>query len=243
MSTFTAELLGTMLLIILGDGVVANVLLHKSKGHNSGWIVIATGWGLGVAAAAYAVGTISGGHLNPAVTIGLAVIDKFEWAKVPAYLLAQFLGAFIGAVVVWAAYLPHWRETPDAGAKLAVFCTGPAIRSPGCNLLTEIVGTAVLVLGALAIPAESNLSKALGFSTGLGPLLVGMLVLSIGVSLGGPTGYAINPARDFGPRVAHALLPIHGKGGSDWGYAWVPILGPIIGGSLGALLYRVAWGG
>ena len=238
MTTFTAELVGTMLLVILGDGVVANVLLAKSKGQNAGWIVIATGWGLAVAVAAYSVGTVSGAHLNPAVTIGLAAIGKFPWADAPAYVLAQMIGAFIGAAIVWLAYLPHWKETPDTGAKLGVFCTAPAIRHGGANLLTEIIGTFVLVFGALAIPSTNNLSKTLGFATGLGPLLVGLLVVSIGVSLGGPTGYAINPARDLGPRLAHFVLPIAGKGGSDWSYAWIPIAGPIIGGVLGALFYQ-----
>ncbi|MBI3417605.1 MAG: aquaporin family protein [Verrucomicrobia bacterium] len=238
MSTFAAELVGTLLLVLLGDGVVANVLLNKSKGQNSGWIVITTGWGLAVAAGAYAVNTTSGAHLNPAVTIGLAAIGKFPWNEVPGYLLAQMLGAFLGATLVWLAYLPHWKETPDAGLKLGVFCTAPAIRHTFANLLTEIIGTFVLVFGALAIPAANNLSKSLGFATGLGPLLVGLLVVSIGVSLGGPTGYAINPARDLGPRLAHCLLPIAGKGGSDWSYAWIPIVGPIVGGVLGALFYQ-----
>jgi glycerol uptake facilitator protein len=243
MSTLTAEFCGTMLLIILGDGVVANVLLHKSKAHNSGWMVIAAGWGLAVMCALYCVGTVSGGHLNPAVTIGLAAIGKFAWADVPGYVFAQFLGAFAGGVVVWLAFLPHWAVTPDPAAKLGIFCTAPAIRHYPANLLTEIIGTWVLVLGALAIPAANNLSQTEGFATGLGPLLVGLLVFSIGVSLGGPTGYAINPARDLGPRLAHAVLPIAGKGESDWSYAWVPILGPVLGGTFGAFVYRFVWGG
>ena len=238
MTTFTAELVGTMLLVLLGDGVVANVLLTKSKGHNAGWIVVTVGWGLAVAVGAYSVGTISGGHLNPAVTIGLAAIGKFPWANVPAYVLAQMIGAFLGAGLVWLAYLPHWKETSDAGAKLGVFCTAPAIRHGVANLVAEIIGTFVLVFGALAIPSTNNLSQTLGFATGLGPLLVGLLVMSIGVSLGGPTGYAINPARDLGPRLAHFILPIAGKGDSDWGYAWIPIAGPVIGGVLGALFYQ-----
>jgi glycerol uptake facilitator protein len=241
MTNFTAELLGTMLLIILGDGVVANVLLHRSKGQNGGWIVITAGWGMAVVVALYCIGTISGGHINPAVTIGLAAIGKFSWASVPSYIAAQMIGAFLGGVIVWLAYLPHWRETADAGAKLGIFCTTPAIRKPPANLLTEVIGTFVLVLGALAIPAKNNLSAELGFSTGLGPLLVGLLVFSIGLSLGGPTGYAINPARDLGPRLAHACLPIAGKGQSDWGYAWVPVVGPIIGGVIGAVFYRLCW--
>ena len=241
MSTFTAELIGTMLLILLGDGVVANVLLHKSKGQNAGWIVIATGWGLAVTVAVYAIGTVSGGHINPAVTLALAATGKFSWTDVPRYVSAQMLGAFLGAVLVWLAYLPHWKETPDAAAKLGIFCTGPAIRHAPANLLTEMIGTFVLVLGALAIPAKNNLSVEQGFSTGLGPLLVGLLVFSIGLSLGGPTGYAINPARDLGPRLAHFLLPIAGKGHSDWSYAWVPVIGPIVGGLAGAFFHKSFW--
>lgn len=241
MTPFLAELIGTMLPIILGDGVVANVLLNQSKGHNAGWIVITAGWGLGVAVAVYCVGAISGAHLNPAVTIGLASIGKLAPAQVPVYLAAQMLGAFLGGVVVWLAYLPHWRPTENPGVKLAVFCTGPAIRRPAANLLTEIIGTAVLVLGVLAILSPRNLVANSGFDTGFGPFLVGVLVWSIGLSLGGPTGYAINPARDLGPRLAHALLPIAGKGGSDWGYAWVPVAGPVIGGILAAQLYRALW--
>ncbi len=241
MTPFLAELIGTMILITLGDGVVANVVLQKTKGQNSGWIVIATGWGLGVAVAVYMVGAISGAHLNPAVTIGLAAIGKFAWAQVPAYLAAQMLGAFLGGVIVWLAYLPHWEETPEQDGKLAVFCTGPAIRRPLANLLTEIIGTFVLVVGVLAILRPENMVANSGFDKGFAPLLVGVLVWSIGLSLGGPTGYAINPARDFGPRLAHALLPIAGKGGSDWSYAWVPIVGPIIGGVAGALFFKFCW--
>lgn len=242
MNAFTAELIGTALLIVLGDGVVANVLLNRSKGQNAGWMVIATGWGLAVALAVYCVGTVSGAHLNPAVTVGLASIGKFEWALVPSYLAAQMLGAFIGATLVWLAYLPHWRLTPDTGAKLGVFCTAPAVRNTPANLITEIIGTFVLVLGVLAVLGPNNLQPAHGFDTGMGPLLVGLIVLSIGVSLGGPTGYAINPARDLGPRLAHAILPIAGKGGSDWGYAWIPVVGPVAGGVLAACFYRAVWG-
>ena len=241
MTRFTAELIGTALLIVLGDGVVANVLLNKSKGQNAGWIVIATGWGLAVALAVYAVNSFSGAHLNPAVTLGMATIGKAAWADVPLYVAAQLAGGYLGAALVWLAYLPHWRETADAGVKLGVFCTAPAIRRPGANLLTEIIGTFVLVLGVLAILTPKNLQPDHGFDTGLGPLLVGLLVFGIGVSLGGPTGYAINPARDLGPRLAHWLLPIAGKGGSDWGYAWVPVVGPFIGGVLGALCYKALW--
>jgi len=246
MQSYLAELLGTMILVLLGDGVVANVLLQRSKGQNSGWIVITTGWGVAVAIAVYAVGRISGAHLNPAVTIALATIGSFSWAQVPGYIAAQMIGAFLGAVLVWLAYLPHWRETPDPGAKLGIFCTGPAIRSTGPNLITEIIGTAVLMFGILAIAANAqtlarpgDVDLSVVFSRGLQPLLVGVLVLGIGLSLGGPTGYAINPARDLGPRLAHALLPIPGKGASDWGYSWIPVVGPIIGGIAGAGLYSI----
>ena len=241
MSPFLAEVLGTMLLIILGDGVVANVVLSKTKGQNSGWIVITAGWAFGVTVAVYAVGTFSGAHLNPAVTIGLASIGKFSWGLVPAYIGAQMLGAFLGATIVWLAYLPHWAQTPDPVAKLAVFCTGPAIRSPLSNIITEIIGTAVLVLGVLAILTPKNLNPDYGWNVGLGPALVGIIVWAIGLSLGGPTGYAINPARDLGPRLAHAVLPIPGKGSSDWGYAWIPVAAPIAGGIIAALLYKAWW--
>ena len=241
MSPFLAEVVGTMLLIILGDGVVANVVLNRTKGQNSGWIVITAGWAFGVTVAVYAVGTFSGAHLNPAVTIGLASIGKFAWGLVPAYIAAQMLGAFLGGAIVWLAYLPHWKETPDPAAKLAVFCTGPAIRHPLANVITEVIGTAVLVLGLLAILTPKNLNPEYGWNVGLGPALVGVIVWAIGLSLGGPTGYAINPARDLGPRIAHAVLPIAGKGGSDWAYAWIPVVGPILGGVLAALLYKAWW--
>jgi glycerol uptake facilitator protein len=219
MSPFLAELLGTMLLVILGDGVVANVVLNKTKGQNAGWIVITAGWAFGVTLAVYAVGSFSGAHLNPAVTIALAAIGKLAWSSVPVYVVAQMLGAFIGAGIVWLAYLPHWPVTEGKAAKLAVFCTGPAIRDANANLLTEIIGTFVLVLGVLAILTPRNLNPVHGWNVGFGPFLVGIIVWAIGLSLGGPTGYAINPARDLGPRLAHALLPIAGKGQSDWGYA------------------------
>jgi glycerol uptake facilitator protein len=241
MSRFLAEMLGTMLLILLGDGVVANVVLARTKGHNGGWMVITTGWAFGVVLAVYAVGTFSGAHINPAVTIGLAAIGKFSWAWVPVYIVAQMLGAFLGAALVWLTYLPHWPPTESPEAKLAVFCTAPAIRNRASNLLTEIIGTFVLVLGVLAVLRPSNLNHEHGWDVGFGPFLVGVIVWAIGLSLGGPTGYAINPARDLGPRIAHALLPIPGKGRSDWGYAWIPVVGPIIGGVLAAFLYRACW--
>jgi glycerol uptake facilitator protein len=244
MQSLVAEVVGTMLLVLLGDGVVANVVLNKTKGQNSGWIVITIGWGVAVALAVYAVGRISGAHLNPAVTVGLASIGSFPLADVPGYLAAQMVGGFLGAVLVWLVYFPHWQATPDPGTKLAVFATGPAIRNPASNVLGEIVGTAVLLFGILAIAANAqdlarpgDVDLSVVFSRGLQPLLVGVLVLGIGLSLGGPTGYAINPARDLAPRLAHAILPIAGKGGSDWEYAWIPVVAPLIGGVLGAGLY------
>lgn len=241
MPPFLAEVLGTMLLIVLGDGVVANVVLNRTKGQNGGWIVITAGWAFGVTVAVYAVGVFSGAHINPAVTIGLAAIGKFPWASVPVYIAAQFIGALLGATIVWLAYLPHWSVTESQASKLAVFCTGPAIRNTTANLLTEIIGTFVLVLGVLAILTPKNLNPTHGWDVGFGPFLVGLLVWAIGLSLGGPTGYAINPARDLGPRLAHFFLPIAGKGSSDWGYAWIPVAGPIIGGVIAALLYRAWW--
>jgi len=246
-NVFTAELVGTFLLILLGGGVCANVSLKKTAGHDSGWIVITAGWGLAVTIAVYAVVNFSGAHINPAVTLGIATIDdSFGWDMVPIYLAGQMLGAILGATAVWLAYLPHWEATEDPGAKLGVFSTAPAIRKPFANLLCEIIGTFALVLGVLAILSpevmtaeQKEMQKQWEF--GLKPLLVGLLVFSIGLSLGGPTGYAINPARDLGPRIVHALLPIHGKGGSDWSYAWIPVVGPCIGGVLGALAYKALW--
>ncbi|WP_376789381.1 MIP/aquaporin family protein [Thermoflexus sp.] len=230
MAPWVAEIIGTMILILLGDGVVANVVLGKTKGQASGWIVITTGWAMAVAMAVYAVGRISGAHINPAVTIALAAVGKFPWSDVPLYIVGQFIGAFIGAVLVWLAYYPHWAETPDPALKRAVFCTAPNIRNYALNFLTEVIGTFTLVFGVLAIGGNK-------LAEGLAPLLVGFLVWAIGLSLGGPTGYAINPARDLGPRIAHAVLPIPGKGDSDWGYSWVPVVGPIVGGLIGAFLF------
>ncbi len=240
MQVYLAEFIGTMILIILGDGVVAGVLLKNSKAENSGWIVITLGWAMAVMVAVYCVGQFSGAHINPAVTIGLAATGQFEWLLVPGYIIAQFLGAFVGGVIVWLAYLAHWGPTEDAGLKLGVFCTAPAYRATGPNLITEIIGTAVLLFGVLGISANAgaipgDLSAVIG--AGLNPLLVGLLVLGIGLSLGGPTGYAINPARDLGPRIAHAILPIAGKGSNDWEYSWIPVVGPIIGGIIGAALF------
>ena len=248
MRELLAEAIGTMLLIILGDGVVAGVLLAKSKAQDSGWIVITAGWAFAVTVAVYAVGRISGAHINPAVTVGLASIGEFEWSLVPGYIIAQMIGAFVGGVIVWLHYLPHWAETEDPALKLGVFSTGPAIRNTPSNLISEVIGTFVLVFGVLAIVTTfgpetiTDAPLQAAFSTGLTPLLVGLLVWGIGLSLGGPTGYAINPARDLGPRIAHAILPIAGKGGSDWGYSWIPVVGPIVGGILGALVFSVTLG-
>jgi glycerol uptake facilitator protein len=232
-SIYGAETIGTALLILLGDGVVAAVLLSHSKAENSGWIVITWGWAMGVMLGVFAVAQFSGAHLNPAVTLGFAIEGRTDWEDVPKYFAGEFSGAFIGAVLVYLAYLNHWRPTEDPGLKLAVFCTAPAIRNTVANIITEVIGTFVLVFGVLAIFADEATAGA-----GLGGLIVGLLVLGIGLSLGGPTGYAINPARDLAPRIAHALLPIPGKGPSDWGYAWIPVVGPLIGGAIGALLFK-----
>lgn len=247
MSNYTSEVVGTAILILFGDGVVAAVLLNRSKAQNAGWIVITTGWALGVAMAVYAVGQYSGAHLNPAVTLGFAVSDITDWGDVPEYIAGEFTGAIIGAILVYLAYFGHWRETEDPGLKLAVFSTGPAIRNPIQNLVTEIIGTFALLFGVLAIinhfstATITNESLQSAVSTGFVPLIVGFLVWVIGLSLGGPTGYAINPARDLGPRIVHFILPIPGKGGSDWEYAWVPVVGPIIGGLLGAWTYQLVF--
>jgi glycerol uptake facilitator protein len=231
MNTFLAELVGTALLLLLGDGVVANVVLKGTKGTQGGWIVITLGWAMAVFVGVITVAAVSGAHLNPAVTVGLAMAGKFSWAAVPAYVLAQMLGAVLGAVLVWLHYRPHFAATDDADAKLAVFCTGPAIRDAKANLASEVMGTFVLVLAVLfmAVP-DAGLGA-------LSALPVALVVLGIGLALGGTTGYAINPARDLGPRLAHFLLPLPGKRDSDWGYAWVPVVGPLLGGVLAALVY------
>jgi glycerol uptake facilitator protein len=243
MENYVAEFVGTAILILLGDGVVANVLLKNSKGEASGWIVLTFGRAMAVAIAVYSVGSVSGAHINPAVTIGLAAIGAFPLADVPGYIIAQFLGAATGAALVYLAYLPHWGITDESGLKLAVFSTGPEVRNFPQNLITEIIGTAMLLIGVLGIGqaggaiAESGTAELQAlYGNGIAPLVVGLLVLSIGLSLGGPTGYAINPARDLGPRVMHAVLPIAGKGDSDWEYSWVPVVGPIIGGVLAGLV-------
>lgn len=236
MSAYLGEFIGTMLLIILGGGVVAGVVLKGSKAENSGWVVIVIAWGLSVTFAVYAVGSISGAHINPAVTLGLASIGEFSWTLVPGYILSQVLGALVGGAIVWIHYLPHWKATEDKASKLAVFCTAPAIRSSIANFISEMIGTMILVFGLLFIGANE-------FTQGLNPLVVGALIMVIGFSLGGTTGFAINPARDFGPRLAHFLLPISGKGDSDWSYSWIPVAGPLIGGVLGAQLYKALFQG
>lgn len=235
-STFLAELVGTFLLMLLGNGVVGGVLLSQSKSQNAGWFVITFGWGLAVAIAIYAVGSVSGAHINPAVTLSMAAQGAFAWADVPLYILAQFGGAMLGATVVYLHYLPHWRLTEDAGLKQAVFCTAPAVYAPWANLLSEVIGTFVLVLGILAIGANE-------FTQGLNPLIIGFLIVAIGLSLGGTTGYAINPARDLGPRIMHFLLPIAGKGDSGWKYSWIPVVGPVVGGVYGALFFNAVFKG
>lgn len=231
MSVYLAELIGTMILIIFGGGVVANISLNKSKAQGGGWIVVALGWGFAVAMAVYAVGQFSGAHINPAVTLGLASVGEFAWAQVPGYIIAQLIGAGLGGVVVYLHFLGHWKETEDPDTKLGVFSTDPAVPNRFNNFLSEFIGTAVLVGGILGIGANQ-------FTEGLNPLIVGFLILAIGLSLGGTTGYAINPARDLGPRIAHALLPIPGKRDSNWSYAWIPVVAPSAGGVFGAMVYR-----
>jgi glycerol uptake facilitator protein len=231
MTPFLGEFIGTALLVILGDGVVANVILNKTKGFNSGWMVITLGWAMAVFVAVYIAAPFSGAHLNPAVTVGLAVAEKFAWADVPMYIGAQLGGAFIGAVIMWVTYKKHFDETTDAATILAVFATGPAILHSLSNIVSEVVGTFVLIFGVLYIASPQSSLGALD------ALPVALLVLSIGLSLGGTTGYAINPARDLGPRIAHAILPIKHKGPSDWAYAWIPIVAPIVGAVLAALAF------
>lgn len=232
MTPFVAELVGTMTLIVFGGGVCAGVNLKKSLSHQSGWIVIAFGWGFAVMLGAYVAGNVSGAHLNPAFTIGIALAGKFPWSQVPSYILAQMIGAFLGAVIVWLHYYSHWKGTDDQIAKLRVFSTVPAIPNHFFNLICEVIGTFFLVFILLAMGAEG-----MRFADGLQNLIVGFLIVAIGLSLGGTTGYAINPARDLGPRLAHFVLPIPGKGDSGWGYAWIPVVGPVIGGIFAAWAY------
>ena len=231
MTALVSEFTGTAILLILGDGVVANVVLNKTKGNNGGLISITLGWAMAVFVAVFISANASGAHLNPAVTLALAMAGKFEWALVPGYCLAQLLGAMLGAGLVWLAYRRHFDATEDASTKLAVFCTSPSIKSNSDNFIAEVVATAVFVLGVLFITGpDQNLGS-------IKAIPVAFLVLAIGLSLGGPTGYAINPARDLGPRIMHALLPIKNKGNSDWGYAWLPVIAPMAGAALGALLF------
>lgn len=236
MSEFMGELMGTMVLIIFGVGVVGGVLLKWSKAEDAGWVVITLGWGLAVVMGVYVSGTVSDAHINPAVTLGMASIGEFPWSKVAMYITAQMLGAIIGAAIVFLNYLPHWEKTKDKAKKLAIFATAPGtsaeVRSPFANLLSEMIGTFVLLFALLFLVGPNS------FADGLTPLVVGALIVAIGMSLGGATGYAINPARDLGPRIAHALLPIPGKGGSDWQYSWIPVVGPLIGGAYGAVFYQ-----
>lgn len=229
------EFIGTAILVLFGDGVVASTVLKKSKGENGGWVVITLAWGLAVMLGVFIAGPYSGAHLNPAVTLGLAAAGTFSWAYVLPYIVAQMLGGFFGAVLVYAFYKDHYDATDDPATKLSTFCTIPAIRNYGRNLFSEIVGTFVLVFVILVLATESN-TPEVGMGS-LGAFPVAMLIVALGMSLGGTTGYAINPARDLAPRLAHAVLPIRGKGTNDWAYSWVPVLGPIIGGVLAAGLY------
>ncbi|MDV7765971.1 aquaporin family protein [Peribacillus simplex] len=234
MTPFWGEVVGTMILILFGAGIGAGSSLKGSYAKDAGWIVITIAWGLAVTMGVFAVGSISGAHLNPAVTVALAINGDFPWADVPGYIMAQMIGAIIGATLVFLHYLPHWKATEDPGTKLGVFSTSPAIPHTFSNLLSEMIGTFILVLGLLFIGAGE-------FTEGLNPFAVGLLIVVIGMSLGGTTGYAINPARDLGPRIAHFLLPIPGKGKSNWGYAWIPVVGPIVGGALGAVFYKAVF--
>lgn len=245
MSPFIAEFTGTFLLILLGNGVVANVVLQDTKGHNGGWIVITLGWAMGVFVGVFVAQDYSGAHINPAVTVALAVAGKFAWAKVGGYVVAQVLGALAGASCVWLTYLQHYRRTHDPQLKLATFSTIPQIRHNGANFFSEGIGTFVLLIAVLFLTppniatGDPNLPVGLG---SLGALPVSLVVLAIGLSLGGTTGYAINPARDLGPRLAHWILPIASKSSSEWNYAWIPVLGPLTGGALAALVYGVLQG-
>jgi len=247
MQPYVGEFLGTLILILLGNGVVANVSLPGTKGHDGGWIVVTMGWGMAVFVAVWCVGPISGAHINPAVTIGLAAAEEFPWPEVPAYIVAQLVGAFVGAVLVYAFYRNHYEACDNPDTKLGTFSTSPAIRKPTSNLFCEIIGTAVLVLAVqLVVEPTIELDRGatdetsqmlVGLGT-LGALPVGLLVFSIGLSLGGTTGFAINPARDLGPRIAHAMLPIPHKRDSDWAYSWIPVVGPLLGALLATVIFR-----
>ena len=245
MNVYLAEFVGTTLLVLFGNGVVANMVLTRTKGNGGGWICITAGWAFAVAIAVFAVGRVSGAHLNPAVTLALASIGSFKWSLVAGYIAAQMAGGIAGAVLVYLAYFAHWELTPDGGAKLACFSTAPAVRKNGPAVVTEFVATGALLFCVLAfgkVIAGAPTDQAAWAATinmWFGPALVGLLIFGLGLSLGGPTGYALNPARDLGPRIAHAVLPIAAKGDSDWGYAWVPVLAPILGGIAGAQLFKL----
>lgn len=232
MTGFYGEFIGTLILVLLGDGVVANISLNKSKGQGSGWVAVALGWGFAVAVAVYVSGFMSGAHLNPAVTIGLAMAGMFPWASAASYIVAQMLGAMAGALLVWIHYYSHWKETEDSATILGVFSTAPAIRKTVPNLIGEVVGTAILIIGVMAMGPNE-------LTSGLGAIVVGIIITAIGFGLGGTTGYAINPARDLGPRIMHQILPIANKGTSDWSYSWIPVVGPLLGAVVGALLYNL----
>lgn len=236
MEAYLFEIIGTALLLLLGNGIVANALLQDTKGHNAGWISITIGWGVAVFVGVFVSADVSGAHLNPAVTLGLATAGKFGWALVPGYILAQFIGAMLGTCLVWLTYKKHYDATEDEGAILASFANTPAIKSPFWNFMTEVIATFAFVLAIFYIAGGSMSDEPISLGS-LDALPVALLVLGIGISLGGPTGYAINPARDLGPRIMHALLPIKGKGSSAWWYAWIPVLGPIAGGLLAAVVY------
>lgn len=227
------EAIGTFILVLLGNGVVAGNILNKTKGGNTGWLMITLGWGLAVTIAVYTSGIMGPAHLNPAVTIAMATVGELAWSSVPGYIIAQMLGAMVASIFVWIHYYPHWEATDDAGTILATFATGPAIRHTPSNVIGEMIGTAVLIMVVMALGPNA-------MAAGFNPMVVGFVVASVGLSLGGTTGYAINPARDLGPRIMHAILPIANKGDSDWGYAWIPVVGPILGAVLGALLYNMA---
>lgn len=236
MSVYLAEFIGTTILLYFGNSVNAATSLNFSYAKGSGWVITTIGWGLSVTFGIYAVGSISGAHINPAVTTSLALAGELEWNLVPGYILAQVLGGIFGATLAWLQYLPHWRKTEDQGTKLGVFCTAGAVDQKSANLVSEMLGTMILIIGLMMIGANE-------FTEGLNPLVVGGLITLIGMAQGGSTGYAINPARDFGPRLAHFLLPIKGKGNSNWGYSWIPVVGPIIGGGAGAALYYLTFKG
>jgi len=229
-SAFLAEIIGTTFITLFGCGVIASVVLNKSKNNGGGFLTIAIGWSIGVTLGIYAAGPFSGAHLNPAVTLGLACINMFPWNKVPSYILAQFVGAMLGSVIVFLAYYPHWEATEDESLKLSVFSTGPAIKNGISNFTCEFIATFLLLFSLLSIGTKN-------YADGLGPIIIGGLILGLGISFGGPTGYALNPARDLGPRIIHTILPIKGKGTSDWSYAWIPVLAPICGGICGALAF------